>query len=130
MSIETDYHERNVRQYLGRCRHFTGWMQEVCEAGHNYSELNGGNNRGVAIHLPCLHEHWDGSIACPSVAYIEREEAEARVARNSAAIKAWTDKITAHVCPSCNETFKGKQVGPCVYCEHCGARLWQGRLQP
>lgn len=31
------------------------------------------------------------------------------------------------ICPHCDKKYEGEQVGRCVYCEHCGARLYQGR---
>ena len=32
------------------------------------------------------------------------------------------------ICPSCEKKYEGKQVGRCVYCEHCGNRLYQGTV--
>jgi len=44
-----------------------------------------------------------------------------------ARVAALLEKLARKECPTCSKTYEGVQKGRCVYCEHCGARLYQGR---
>lgn len=36
--------------------------------------------------------------------------------------------IMNKTCPYCGSQYQGKQIGKCVHCEHCGYRLYTGKV--
>ena len=48
----------------------------------------------------------------------------------AAKLVAFFDMYRNGHCPRCQQPLTGeKQVGPCVYAEPCGCRLWQGQAR-
>lgn len=102
-----------------RCRHFTGTINETCAAGVTYASFGA----PLKETLPCLRGL---TGACDHAGFPTQEEAERDWDEVAAALqRIFVDRV----CPGCSQVYQGKQVGPCVYCEHCGARLYQGRVQ-
>ena len=128
MSIPRTRQEK-IEKEMNRCVHFTGIGDASCKAGVNYRQMVGGPDYGWATRLPCFRdERKDDTAVCESIQHPTEAEATVTVESNDAAVAEMIRKLYARECSACGETYKGRQVGSCVYCEHCGYRLYQGTV--
>jgi hypothetical protein len=108
-----------------RCRFFNGLMNQTCKAGINYDTWKPGTH-------PCLLDPIHGDrrppLPCASAEYPTTAEALTSEAARQARMDEWARKLESDVCPHCDQAMTKKQVGPCVYAEPCGHRLYQGRI--
>lgn len=113
-----------------RCKHFTGYQNIVCEAGVTYRTLVGGPNLGWLRRLPCLQtEGQHDQATCDRFELPTAEEIAESKARSDAAVAETIRRLEAGLCPHCGaKVEQERQVGPCVYAEPCGHRMYQGRL--
>ena len=121
-----DTTEQRIEKRMNKCVNFNGIMNDRCRAGIDYEELAGG--RLALRRLPCLLNRADEDhIACPEARYPTREEAQAEIEESDRRIREYVSKIAEGVCPHC-ASEDWSQVGRCVYCNGCHARLYQGAL--
>lgn len=124
---QSEYHKKLLQQ----CVHFNGMHQEVCKAGVDYKTVTDRSENprsGLGIRLACFPGD-EASMQCPKLEPWKLEDALAEEKRRDAAIEAHLAKLQGDICPDCNRKVENKvQVGPCVYAEPCGHRLYQGKL--
>lgn len=112
----------------GVCRHFTGIVSKVCEAGIPYAQFHGQV-------YPCFRPQPTDAreqAMCAQHSLPSAEEAAADEARIDAEVRAYLAAYEAHQsrgeCGICGTSMTAKvQVGRCVYVEPCGCRLGQGQ---
>ena len=122
--------KKQVKQYMKRCKHFTGIQNDTCGANVNYRELVGGPDLGWARKIPCTNSFESEEKAiCGLREYPTREEAEAHEAEVEQAINLFLDELKSGHCPYCHKVVAQQQVGSCVY-GTCGHRLYQGQVNP
>lgn len=109
------------------CRHYSGMMNKVCDAGVEYDSIK--DTSVVPYRWHCINA--DTAIQCAKrEEYTPEEIAEQK--RKAAAFLAglvgfWDG--TSDVCPQCGATVEeAKQVGRSVYVRPCGCRAGQGQL--
>lgn len=113
----------------GRCRHYRGVLGPglieitACEAGIVFEQQAGGRRDFFNHLLPCVG---DGRPdVCPTYSPYTDEEERASLERARARLSR---QFEEKICPACDQQWAGRQVGRCVYCDHCGHRLYQGAL--
>jgi hypothetical protein len=123
---------------VDKCRHFTGLLEDQCDAGVLYTSVmgpfEGGQLAGdpeYRCRIPCLP--CGAHLGCSKREYPTAEEAEADKARVNAAVARFMERIgvferrESEACPTCGEHVDRLQkVGRCVYARPCNCRLWQG----
>lgn len=113
--------------FLAWCRHYTGALDKACDAGVTYTDLVP-RGPGWLTKLPCIRAN-NSTVICPQHSYYSNDEAVAKAEDASREAAAYLQKLFVdRACPRCARVYEGKQVGRCVYCEHCGMRLYQGTL--
>jgi hypothetical protein len=105
--------EEYVQRYMRRCKHFTGIMDDVCEAGVRYDDVRETSTR--PYRLPCL----DPELPCGARALPTRSEAEADRAETDASFERIRKALAA-----IREAAGGRRgVGGTIACPNCGGRL-------
>lgn len=117
--------EDRVQKKVQTCIHYNGIMHDVCEAGVDYEEKAGG--RPALRKLPCMLHRSENTVACEHATYMSYEEAKADVEGSDRHVRDYLDQIAKGNCPHCYSVM-WSQAGRCVYCDGCGARLYQGTL--
>ena len=109
------------------CRHYSGLMNDACDAGVNYDDVRG-NETGLAAY-PCFKDS-NCAERCASALFLSEQEVAEEVTRiNSHAARFLTEMAEGRFCPHCHAPITRRvQVGRCVYAEPCQHRLFQGRL--
>lgn len=108
------------------CRHYNGIgvSPYVCEAGVRYAD--------VKVEAKTMHDRFpcfEGSSAsCEARSFYTAEEKAERRRESDEYIERFFADITAGKCPHCGAVMSKRQVGPCVYADPCGHRLYQGRV--
>lgn len=110
------------------CRHFNGLQNKACRAGVNIREMVGGSEFGWALRMPCTGNAGAEVVECPLLSRWTKGEAAAIEKLRRQAIAKFMDDLAAKLCPNCGKNYEGVKRGPCVYCEHCDSRLYQGSL--
>jgi hypothetical protein len=122
VEVKETMSEQQVREEMRWCSHYNGIPSKVCGAGVNYRDVHpDGFKRIVCV-------NGDAS-RCASADFPDRERAIATVERVNEAVAALVAQFESGVCRACGEHYDGKQVGRCVYCEHCNARQYQGTVR-
>lgn len=110
-----------------KCRHFNGIQNKSCEVGVVYRYVARPDSH--PIDLPCFSEQ-GCTQRCSQVSYYTPEELTEQDREAAAAIKAYLEKLAAHICPHCDTPIQEeRQVGRCVYAVPCGHRLYQGKAK-
>jgi len=121
-----------AEQYQNWCRHFNGLplhheREKRCKANVLYAELVT-PGPGWWLRTPCLRSH-DTDITCPFQDFPTEEEARVHEEEAKREMAEYVQRVFGERrCPSCDKQYEGKQVERCVYCEHCNARLYQGKV--
>lgn len=116
------------------CRHFNGIQHGECEVGVVYKSVRTLRPEPVppgqaGAMWPCMGYGLTHLNNCTQRAFLTDEEAQQAHEESESAITAWLAKLAGGYCPSCDAKVDQKrQVGPCVYAEPCGHRLYQGRV--
>lgn len=102
-----------------------------CPAGVEFESVKVvGKHPGetAGYRLPCFEE--DGvSEVCEKVSYYTAEEKAEQEERIREHVRQFTEDLKADRCPVCHQPAKQRQVGPCVYGDPCGHRMFQGRAK-
>ncbi len=106
------------------CRHYNGAaLHDECKAGVRYADF------GVPFpQQPCCGRHED-TVPCPSIAFYTTEEFTEQRKRLANRVAKLAGDLEAGRCTVCHQPAKQRQVGPCVYGDPCGHRMFQGRAQ-
>lgn len=106
------------------CRHYAGMHNtDTCRAGVRYADVRGANRNH-----PCFKDRCEGT-ACASQSFRTDEEAWQAIEDSRSVLAEFVTKLATNVCPTCDQTVeRQRQVGPCVYADPCGHRLYQGRV--
>lgn len=114
-----------------RCKHFTGYQNLVCEAGVTYRTLVGGPLTGWLGRLPCLlMEGQHDQAICERFELPTAEELAESERRAEESTQRFTRALEEGRCPHCEQPVaRERQVGPCVYAEPCGHRMYQGHAR-
>lgn len=88
---------RTIEEQIGgRCKHFTGMMNEVCKCGINYKQAFG--ERPV-LRMPCIKERMshltDEIIPCDKLEFPTPEEIKAEVEEGNKGIKLTLTALAA-----------------------------------
>lgn len=113
-----------------RCKFFTGYQSIVCEAGIEYRPLVGGLDFGWLTRLPCLSDgRQHDQVTCDKREFPTDEEVAESHHQMQEASRRFTQALADGICPHCTTKIeKKRQVGPCVYADPCGCRLYHGRV--
>lgn len=126
-----DFEARQIERLQETCKHFSGLPliprnPPTCRAGVNYDTVKDASAR--PYRWACTDPGC--AVTCGKRELYTLEEATAKRQRARGSVKEYLAKIAANVCPICQADVKRqKQVGPCVYAEPCGHRLFQGKAQ-
>lgn len=109
------------------CRHYNGIgvSPYICDVGVRYADVKVEAD-SMYDRFPCF----EGSTAntCERRDFLTAEEKEERDRKSHESIAKFFADIEAGTCPHCGKAMKKRQIGPCVYAEPCGHRLYQGRV--
>ncbi len=114
-----------------RCKYFTGYQEIVCKAGVTYRSLVGGPDLGWLRRLPCLlMEGQHDQAICERFELPIAEELAESERQAEEATRRFVAALEEGRCPHCEQVVeRERQVGPCVYAEPCGHRMYQGRAK-
>lgn len=125
------FEEEEVVRLTRTCRHFSGLPliglnPPTCRAGIDYETVKDASAR--PFKWACLSP--DCTMVCDKRVFYTREEAEARRREVNESVRRYLGKINDDICPVCDgKVTRQNQVGPCVYAEPCGHRLFQGEAR-
>lgn len=112
-------------QLQGKCVSFNGLMHKVCDAGIAYESVKDVQERGYRV--PCLLDR-GCETTCASAVFLTEEQAKQRADEILTNARARMQRMADGICPHCDAKIEKKsQVGPCVYADPCGCRLYTGR---
>lgn len=115
--------------YTTQCRHFTGIHREVCAIGIRYDSLRDASGPGMAK-WPCIVlSREPAKTNCIYLSRWTAEESAAMFEEDRRRIDEALSNLASDICPQCKTPVTTKrQVGPCVYGDPCGHRLYQGKI--
>lgn len=113
-------------QLMQRCVHFNGLINDSCRAGVVYADLKDEAVRPYGY--PCFRDR-PCSTVCDRAQFMTEAEARAEEERSYAELRRYFVAIGDGRCPICDAPMQQRQVGPCVYANPCGHRLYQGRIE-
>ena len=118
--------ERQVRDEMARCVHFTGVQHNQCKAGVVYLSVRDASGKGP-YRWPCLTRGESAITTCAKRQLPTRAQAEKTVTERETHVQAFLAKVRdGKVCPTCDKPITGRQrVGRCIYLRPCGHRLGQ-----
>lgn len=108
------------------CRHYAGMYRvDACRAGVRYAEVKGPGQ----FNYPCFKDRCENT-SCSQQSFLTDVEAWQQIVDARARITEYVTKVALNVCPICEKPVeRQRQVGPCVYADPCGHRLYQGRAK-
>ncbi len=123
--------ERNVRNTMRSCRHYTGLaMNKTCAAGVAYDSVKAKGEKHIMF--PCLLDYATVNgkeLECVSRSLYSRDEAEERERHHAAVVKAFLEKMESDICHVCDIPItQYEQIGRCVYAKPCNHRQYQGTI--
>jgi hypothetical protein len=114
------------QQRMTCCLHFNGFYQhEECRAGVNYTTVK--DETVSPFGYPCFKDR-PCSTTCTKAEFMTEAQAKQSEAETLERLAERRRKLDANICPVCDQPMTKRQVGPCVYAQPCGHRLYQGRL--
>ncbi len=121
------YDQPYWQQLMNTCVHFNGTINDRCEAGIRYHDVCD-RDRTLRDRYPC----WQDSkctLQCDRRQFMTETEAKAKDEEAMQEVRQFFEKLEQNICPHCGATIQVRQqVGPCVYAQPCGCRLYQGRV--
>jgi len=112
---------------LSRCVYFNGLQNKNCKEGVSYESVRApALEANRAWDVPCIHRSDLDNCEQRVFPTPEQVEADDRAVREH--LGEFLSAMSSGECPHCHQPMKKKQVGPCVYADPCGHRLYQGQI--
>lgn len=109
------------------CRHYTGLINDRCEAGVFYENVRLSDRQGLNGY-PCFKANGCAD-ECPHASFLTEREVQNKVEHARQAIVKWATDLKSNICPHCGAKItKRLKVSRSIYADPCGHRLYQGRL--
>ena len=125
--MEQDPKRSLAEQIRDMCRHYTGLINDRCEAGVCYANVRLGDREGLGGY-PCFKSN-SCSEECPHASFLTEREVANKVEHAQQTITKWATDLKNNVCPHCGAAIaKRLKVSRSVYADPCGHRLYQGRV--
>lgn len=118
---------KSLEEQIGNwCRHYTGLINDRCEAGVCYANVRLGGREGLGGY-PCFKAN-NCAEECPHASFLTEREVQNKVEHAQQAIVKWATDLRNNVCPHCGHTITQRQkISRSVFAMPCGHRLYQGK---